>query len=71
MNNEITIDIEKIRQLPDGSVNDCETIRQIALTRDKELSRKINPKFAYAGLYPEVMNLNNILPKKKNISSFK
>ena len=59
MNNEITIDIEEIRKLPDGSVTDGETIRQIALycmrNNDKELSWKIDRRFAYAGLYPEIM----------------
>lgn len=69
MNNEITIDIEEIRQLPDDSVTDPETIRQIALycirNNDRLLSRKINSLFAYAGLYPEVINLHNILPDRK------
>lgn len=59
MNNEITIDIEKIRQLPDDSVTDCETIRQIALysirNNDNSLNNKIDRRFTYAGLYPEVM----------------
>ena len=59
MNNEITIDIEEIRQLPNGSVTDGETIRQIALysirNNDNSLNNKIDRRFAYAGLYPEVM----------------
>lgn len=59
MNNEITINIEKIKHLPDGSVTDAETIRQIALyglrNKDREITRKIDSRFAYAGLYPEVM----------------
>jgi len=70
MNNEITIDIEEIRKLPNGTVTDAETIRQIALycmrNNDRDLSCKIDSRFAYAGLYPEVINSYNILPDKTN-----
>lgn len=68
MNNEITIDIEEIRKLPDNSVTDCETIRQIALycnrnPNDRELSWKIDRMFTYAGLYPEIMTSFNLSDK--------
>lgn len=59
MNNEITINPEEIRNLPDGSVTDPETIRQIALygikTNDSSLDCKIRKEFTFAALYPHVM----------------
>ena len=59
MNNEITINPEEIRNLPDGSVTDPETIRQIALygikTNDSSLISKITPGLEFCGLYPHVM----------------
>ena len=64
MNNKITIDIEEIRKLPNNSISDPETIRQIALLDNPELFDKIDDSFTYAGLYPEVMKSFNILPDK-------
>ena len=65
--NEITIDIEKIRVLPDNSVTDIETIRQIALwsikMNDNSLNDKIRKEFHFAGLYPHVMKIHNEVPE--------
>lgn len=59
MNNEITINPEEIRNLPDGSVTDPETIRQIALygikTNDESLISKVTSGFEFCGLYPHVI----------------
>lgn len=66
LTNEITIDIEKIRVLPDNSVTDIETIRQIALwsikMNDNSLNDKIRKEFYFSGLYPHVMTPFGILP---------
>lgn len=66
MNNEITIDPSEISKLPNNSITDAETIRQIALytnkTGDMSLTDKIRSGFEVAGLYPEVMKVHNILP---------
>ena len=61
--NEITIDPEKIRMLPDNSVTDVETIRQIALSGDRSLFDKVKAGFEYAGLYPHVMTSFDIVPE--------
>lgn len=65
-NEKITIDIEAIRKMPNGSVTDAETIRQIGLhcvqNRDIELADKIDGRFTVAGLYPYVQKSYNILP---------
>ena len=55
--NEITIDIDKIRKLPNGSITDAETIRQIAIyvienPNDKDIVDRVNPHFTVYGLYP-------------------
>lgn len=54
---DITIDIGEIRKLPDGSIEDPEVIRQIALygirMNDGSLDSKIRKGFEFAGLYPE------------------
>jgi hypothetical protein len=67
LTNEITIDPEKIRMLPDNSVTDFETIRQIALwsikMNDNSLNDKIRKEFHFAGLYPHVMKIHNELPE--------
>ena len=59
MNNDITIDIEEIRALPNESVTDPEIIRQISLwciqNRDVTLANKIDGRFTYAALYPHVL----------------
>lgn len=59
MNNDITIDPEAIKKLPDNSITDVETIRQISLYgskyRDISLYPKIKKEFQYVGLYPYVM----------------
>lgn len=60
MNIEITLNVEKTRELPNGSVCDPEVIRQISLysliTGDDSLNDKIKPGFEAFGLYPHVMN---------------
>ena len=57
--NEITINPDEIRTLPDNSIVDGETIRQIALygikTGDSTLYSKIRQGFEFAGLYPFAM----------------
>jgi hypothetical protein len=59
MNNKITIDIEEIRKLPNESVTDPETIRQISMycieNRDVALANKIDGRLSYMGLYPYVV----------------
>jgi hypothetical protein len=68
MNNEITINIDDIRNLPDNSIMDGEIIRQIALYsikyNDNSLNKKIKKEFEYAGLYPFVMKSFDIKPEK-------
>jgi hypothetical protein len=44
--------------MPDGSITDPETIRQIALSGDRSLFIKTKPGFEVFGLYPHVMNLD-------------
>lgn len=60
MTNDITINPIEIAKLPDGSIKDSETIRQIALYsiryNDNSLNKKIDPLFEYVGLYPQVIN---------------
>jgi len=67
MTDEITIDPEKIMMLPDNSVTDSETIRQIALwsikMKDNSLNDKIRKEFHFAGLYPHVMKIHGIVPE--------
>jgi hypothetical protein len=59
---EITIDIEAIRQMPNESVSDAETIRQIGLyciqNRDVSLANKIDSRFEYVALYPHLGKYN-------------
>lgn len=59
MNNDITINPEEILALPDGSITDGETIRQIALYgikhNDSSLDCKIKREFQLNGLYPHIM----------------
>lgn len=64
MDNKITIDLDEIRKMPDGSIMDVETIRQIALSKDKSLFSKVSTGYEVFGLYPEVMNVYEI-PKYK------
>lgn len=74
MNNNITINPKEILLLPDNSITDGETIRQIALysikTLDSSLNKKIKKGFEFAGLYPHVMNINNITLNKSYKISF-
>jgi len=55
-NNDITIDLEAIEKMEVGSISDSETIRQLSLqsigSGDTSLLTRINPVFAFAGLYP-------------------
>jgi len=59
MNNDITINPDDIRILPNHSVTDPETIRQIALWsirhNDNSLNDKIRPGMEVCGLYPHVI----------------
>lgn len=66
MTNEIIVNIEELLSLPDNSVDDCETIRQIALLSldntkstneiKNKLIDKIKMGYEYCGLYPHVLN---------------
>ena len=73
MTNEITINPDEIRQYPDRSVTDPETIRQIALwgiqNNSNELDCKISQMMEYAGLYPHVHQPFNI-KQEKSLKSF-
>ncbi len=65
MNNEITIDVQATLALPDNSITDAETCRQIGLATTKQgllskedssaLGRKIARGYEFAALYPHVM----------------
>jgi len=69
--NKITITLEQIREMPDNSVTDAETIRQIALfgIANAEnvaidfIYRKIKSGYEVAGLYPFVVNILNVNPE--------
>jgi hypothetical protein len=67
MDNEIIINADEIRNLPDNSITDPETIRQIALYgikyNDNSLDHKIKKGFEFCGLYPHVMKTFNIMPE--------
>tara|TARA_R110000851_G_scaffold179363_1_gene326422 strand:- start:2908 stop:3141 length:234 start_codon:yes stop_codon:yes gene_type:complete len=65
----LTIDIGKIRNVPNGSIDDGETIRQIAYhgiyySQGENLYDKIDRRFEYCGLYPHIMKAHNIIPEK-------
>jgi hypothetical protein len=57
----VPFDIDEMKELPDCSICDAETIRHIALygihTQDSSLDNKIKPGFEVCGLYPEVMTI--------------
>lgn len=67
LTNEITINSDEIINLPDNSIIDCETIRQIALygikNNDNSLNNKIKKGYEFCGLYPHVMEIYNIQPE--------
>jgi len=75
MDNEITIDVNEILALPDGSIDDAKIIRQIGLATTKweyvtkevahQLCRKIKKGFEVAALYPHVMKSFDIKPELK------
>ncbi len=71
MNNEIKINPDEIRKLPNNSIEDNETIRQIGLysskTGDCSLNLKIKSGFEYIGLYPHIMKILDIKPDKLRI----
>jgi hypothetical protein len=56
MDNKITINLNEIRKMPDDSIMDVETIRQIALTKDPTLYSKVKTGYEIFGIYPDVMN---------------
>ena len=72
--NEITINIQELLELPDKSITDAETIRQIGLLsctinnvseNDKyKLYYKINPRYEVCTLYPHIITSYNIKPEK-------
>lgn len=72
--NEITINIQDLLELPDNSITDAETIRQIGLLSYRKhnfsrcvldsLYRKVRKGFEYSCLYPEIMTNFDIKPEK-------
>ncbi len=57
-NRFVTFDVDEMKAVPDGSVRDAETIRQIGLygyTADNSLFKKIKPSLEFCALYPEVI----------------
>lgn len=73
MNNDITINIGELRKVPDNSITDAETIRQIALysirENDDSLISKIKKEFEICGLYPHVIKSYNIKPDNQNANN--
>jgi len=67
MDNNIYIDVDEIMKLPDSSIKDPETIRQISMysieNNDKEIIKKIDKRFEVCGLYPYIMQKLDILPE--------
>jgi len=65
MNNDITINPAEILKLPDNSIDDYETIRQIGLATTKwnfltddisrQLTKKIKSGYEIAALYPHII----------------
>ena len=74
MNNDITIDPVEILKLPDNSITDYETIRQIGLATtkwnfltddiSKQLTKKIKSGYERAALYPHIMTTTLLLSGK-------
>jgi hypothetical protein len=72
--NEITINIQDLLELPDNSIVDYETLRQIGLLSCQKnnisrydlysLYRKVCNGFEYMCLYPEIMTTFDINPEK-------
>lgn len=70
MTNEITLNIEELLNVPDNSITDYETIRQIGLLSytkhniPKEvqyrLNKKVKEEFSFVGLYPNVLTVFDI-----------
>lgn len=60
------IDSVEIARMPDQSVTDPETIRQIALhgieTGDSSLNSKVKKGFEVFGLYPHLIKSHDIYP---------
>lgn len=71
--NEITINVQDLLELPDNSITDAETIRQIGLLSYRKhntrrdlysLYHKVRKGFEYMCLYPEIMTNFDIKPEK-------
>lgn len=72
--NEITINIHELLELPDNSIVDYETLRQIGLLSCRKhnisrcelysLYRKVRKGYDYMCLYPEIMTTFDINPEK-------
>lgn len=74
MNNDITINVEELLLVPDYSITDAETIRQIGLysllqngsarlvENAKILTKKIKPSCMFAALYPHAQQSHDISP---------
>lgn len=62
------------KKLPDNSITDSDTIREIAIygieTNDSSLYRKIKNGFEFAGLYPHVQKIHDIRPENMSIENF-
>ena len=72
MDNTIRFTVQEILALPDNSITDVETIRQIGLVHNRmpdvskddlhKMYRKIQNGLEFCALYPEVMSSFNIKP---------
>jgi hypothetical protein len=73
--NDITIDPNEILSMPDNSITDSETIRQIALYSIKyntnSLNNKVKKEFQVYGLYPHIIKTYKIKPDDNRKSLFK
>jgi len=69
MREKVIISPSKIREYPMESIKDPKLIRRIASfvnehQEHKDILDRINPVYAFTGLYPEAMEIHNIIPEK-------
>lgn len=64
------MNVKEIRKMPNNSITDPDTIREIAKhgieTGDSSLDIKIKRGFEFCGLYPYDIKIINIKPEIKN-----
>ena len=65
----IKLKATSLREYDDGSINDADTIQQIATYSIKynntQITRKVKEEFMYVGLYPHIQKKFDIMPDKK------